>query len=521
MIEILKHDTKDEFIHQYHLLGDTNLSNKDLINLLIETMSLHKSYSVDIFDMLLKNIQDINQSVIDINNTHMPLSLNLHDSEITAFEVALVKSNLRAIQKILNCNGFLLTQSTMNLMKRMMRTHNENDEDFWHCFYYIMNNEINSNVRCILLEDAIVSNNKTAIRVLLKSGAYLGYKNKDLNNYAIDYLDFDDLYELFDSNIITTDEFLIIDEFHINYTNLRSPIKEKMPNEMLPIILIAEDNNKRSLLQHPFITSFMALKWQRVSLLFYLNFFISFIAYILMTVCILLKFKIIALSGLFLLIILESIKIVFLGKFYFKVPMNVLQIFSISFYIYTLFARNNLELLNLVINLNLISICAYPLIRDLIFIDRAFERGHINSLVGVVKLLNKFEKFYIPFRKIREDYKRLIFCLNCSCSTQVYLLPNVLKFYLNNTLYCSKCQQALDGMIFFSKILRKSNRAQIHPNVTMSIKKLLLRIEFDQQQKTKLHIASTIKKNRLQNIETKLDTINELLLLLQQSSPSQ
>lgn len=143
---------------------------------------------------------------------------------------------------------------------------------------------------CTALHYAIKFNNTDAIKELLKRGAFIGVKNK-FNQLSISNISPKVFEKHLDSCITTNgvrtgeDSF----EIHFDYTNLvplatldhsekstdecKTPApKQVCPNEMTSIEYIAESNELRHLIRHPLIASFLFLKWNRLALIYYLNF---------------------------------------------------------------------------------------------------------------------------------------------------------------------------------------------------------------------------------------------------------
>lgn len=117
----------------------------------------------------------------------------------------------------------------------------------------------------------------------LSNGGYIGYKN-DCNQFSMNDIMPELLKEQFD-NCITTNNIPMSDknfEITFDYNNFVPPplkdydpekmINEKFENEMFSIENLSKTKHHKHLLQHPLIASYLTLKWQYYSFMFYINF---------------------------------------------------------------------------------------------------------------------------------------------------------------------------------------------------------------------------------------------------------
>lgn len=133
------------------------------------------------------------------------------------------------------------------------------------------------------LHYAVKYNNSNVITDLLKNGAYVGVKNA-FNQYSISNINPKVLEKHLDKCITTNQLRSGEDNFEIifDYTNLvpssfRFDTEKKVVNcvnEMAPISFMSQSNDLRHLIRHPLIASFLFLKWHRLALIFYVNFFL-------------------------------------------------------------------------------------------------------------------------------------------------------------------------------------------------------------------------------------------------------
>lgn len=111
---------------------------------------------------------------------------------------------------------------------------------------------------------AVMYNKQKAIFKLLKKGAYIGLQDK-LERPAIWNIHPKTLEKYFDQ-CIEGDDLIVF-----NFENLIAP-SEEYPNDMTAIEFMSNSNDLRHLLEHPLIASFLFLKWNRMALIFYLDF---------------------------------------------------------------------------------------------------------------------------------------------------------------------------------------------------------------------------------------------------------
>lgn len=117
---------------------------------------------------------------------------------------------------------------------------------------------------------------------LLKRGAYIGAKNK-FNELSINDIEPRTLEKHFNHCIQTNGRRAGDNNYEIifEYSNLvpSNLTKDKKPgiqgcvDEMAPIEYMAKSNELKHLVKHPLIASFLFLKWHRLALIFYTNFF--------------------------------------------------------------------------------------------------------------------------------------------------------------------------------------------------------------------------------------------------------
>ncbi len=139
------------------------------------------------------------------------------------------------------------------------------------------------------LHYAIQNRSKEATIKILEKSAFIGARN-NFGELAISEISHDDLEEILDGCVSLKDggdsEKSQL-QIQIDYNFLKSPKYPKgLDQEMAPLNYIDECSDLRDLIKHPVLSSFLYLKWQKLSLLFYANllvftiFLISFITYV-------------------------------------------------------------------------------------------------------------------------------------------------------------------------------------------------------------------------------------------------
>ncbi|XP_053693887.1 transient receptor potential cation channel protein painless [Sabethes cyaneus] len=154
---------------------------------------------------------------------------------------------------------------------------------------------------CSALHYAVKYKVDGAVDMLLKHSAYIGTSNM-FKELPICEMNAEILREYLDSCVTANEKRPGDDDYEINidYSCLVPPVYKKnftgdtrketgsgeINDEMLPIVYMANSGDLKPLLKHPVISSFVLIKWLRLSIYFYINlvicttFFLAFTWYV-------------------------------------------------------------------------------------------------------------------------------------------------------------------------------------------------------------------------------------------------
>lgn len=218
---------------------------------------------------------------------------------LSPIEVACQHGRWKVLQLLLNAPNIELRTAEPLLSIVVKRIGDEITDvcNYTKCFDLLINHpgmdidrsDMNG---CSALHYAVSYSNQSLVLQLLEKGAYIGVNNK-FDHLAINDINPKILETHLNSCITTNGSRSGEDQFEIifDYMNLvpdcykpksggqrrRKPPTfnhelNEFKNEMTPINHIANTKDLRHLLTHPLITSFIFLKWQQLSTIFYINF---------------------------------------------------------------------------------------------------------------------------------------------------------------------------------------------------------------------------------------------------------
>ena len=429
LLTYIRHGDMEKFKQQFPEY-QLNISDKDNLRnttkeenlpLLLESI---KRGGHEAFDLLMKNEVDYN-AVFNGN---------------TALEVATVCGNWYALQELVKKPDLKVRSEDQPLITAIRRLKEEPLQEFCdyrRCFYILLDwekidiNEMDKS-KSTPLHYAVKHRNSEAIRELLKRGAYIGIRS-DFNELPIDGMNPDLLEEHFDS-CLTTNNAKVGDnsyEILINYKNFmpQNPAVQKkssyqLREEMPPITFLAKSRDYRHLLQHPVITSFLFLKWHRLSVIFYLNFILYLFFAVSIITHTMLRFReseyehlaalfgLFSWIGIFYMILRECLQFIMSPVNYFRSFINYMELALIVLSIMTCIQHNYdketqrniavctflliaVELCFLVGSLPVSSISTHMLMLDAVF--RSFLKSFLLYSIFVVTFTLIF---YIMFGKM-------------------------------------------------------------------------------------------------------------------------
>lgn len=243
--------------------------------------------------------------------------------------------------------------------------------DYKKCFELLLNHQdIDLNQKDIYdnsaLHYAVRNKDRDTILMLLEKGAYIGIKSK-FNQFSISNINPKLLEKHFDSCITTNNLRGADDNFEIEFDyksfiptefckqqhlkDNSSDIIETFSDEMAPFDFISRSNDLKHLIEHPLISSFLYLKWNRLAFIFYLNFIlcaifaISTVLYILQCLEVVQRFEITEIlritSAVIIIYILirEISQLIFSPYVYISSWDNYLEVLLIVFSAVTLYTR--------------------------------------------------------------------------------------------------------------------------------------------------------------------------------------
>lgn len=172
--------------------------------------------------------------------------------------------------------------------------HGDKSVNYQKCFNLVLDHcDVNEtdDQGCTPLHYAVRYRNDEAVKALLKKSSYIGTKNI-FNETPIDDIN-REAFEDFLNDCISTNVRRSGDDEHevsIDYNFLKAPkaykVEDEFRQEIAPLQTIAKNSELRPLILHPVLSSFLYLKWSKLSFLFYGNlllfstFMISLIVYI-------------------------------------------------------------------------------------------------------------------------------------------------------------------------------------------------------------------------------------------------
>ncbi|XP_044248969.2 transient receptor potential cation channel protein painless-like [Drosophila takahashii] len=248
----------------------------------------------DFFGLLSQSIRSGRQRAFEII-LDSNVVINFCHGGSTVFnllELAILLGNWQALERLLKEPNLRLTP--LSRLVNMAIFHLENStldaDKHQRCFEVLLDcdrvdiNEADPG-HWLPLSYAAKLGSTLAMRKLLERGAYIGSKC-DSKALPIKYIPHKVLKEHFDSCITASRDDPGAQGYAItfDYRNLIDFAEISKHDEMRPIAFMARSKEMRYFLQHPLISSLLLLKWNRLSIIFYLNLLLySFFAVSLIT----------------------------------------------------------------------------------------------------------------------------------------------------------------------------------------------------------------------------------------------
>lgn len=203
-------------------------------------------------------------------------------------KLACQRGEWKVLQQLLKCDSINVVFNKNDpplciIVKKLGEKGLKDRCDYHKCFKILIEdqridvNEVDIN-GSTALHYAVKYKNESAIRSLLQRSAYIGLEDRFKDIPIVD-INGDVLKKHFD-DCISVNSLRPGDinyQIHFDYSNLSPCSGSGSGEEMLPISYIAKNPELRHLMKHPLISSFLFLKWHRLSMLFYLNLILYFL----------------------------------------------------------------------------------------------------------------------------------------------------------------------------------------------------------------------------------------------------
>ncbi|XP_055593859.1 transient receptor potential cation channel protein painless isoform X2 [Uranotaenia lowii] len=263
---------------------------KELLKNSVQSGRLNFVKKVLEYDQIFKNYEDLSELLSTC------CSFGFYD--ILSFllsKIENIESNIKQINKApLLC----LAIKEINTLKEKSKC------PFFKCLEILLSDgridiDKTDDKGCSALHYAVKYKVDAAVDILLQYKAYIGSQNM-FSELPICEMSTELLEKYLDSCITANDKRPGDDDYEItidfsclvppmykkNYSSTNEQVTSKCPDEMLPIVYMANSTDMKHLLKHPVISSFVLIKWLKLSLYFYINllictiFFISFTWYV-------------------------------------------------------------------------------------------------------------------------------------------------------------------------------------------------------------------------------------------------
>lgn len=317
----------------------------------------------DSVDFLLDKRIDVNARSIDAKYLKPPAFLACASGYFRILELLLKKSELKFYYQKENEKYTLLHEICQNFA---LKAKDNTNVDFQKCFDLVLKDprcdpNAEDDLGCSPLHYTIRYKNDIATIALLRKGAYIN-EESNFGKTPIDEISRGTFEKFLDESITTSVKSdKKIQDIQIDYNFLIAPNrnrevdsadKDGFCKEIASLKRISDNEELRSLVNHPVLSSFLFLKWSKLSFLFYTNlvffsiFMVAFIIFIVLCQYLPkeerdanLVFKIfekISFVSIWMLMFRELFQCILSYKHYFRNPMNWYEIslIGLAWYVY-------------------------------------------------------------------------------------------------------------------------------------------------------------------------------------------
>ncbi|KAL7015447.1 hypothetical protein ACKWTF_016460 [Chironomus riparius] len=308
----------------------------------------------DTVEYLLEQKVDVNAMSACSKYAKPPAFIAASSGYFRILELLIKRPELKFSFNNANQKFTLLHEVCQNFANKLKENRNIN---FHKCFEMILKDnrcEVNAedDIGCSPLHYTVKYRNDAATIALLKRGAFIN-EESIFGKTPIDEISKSTLEAFLDECICTRDKKM--NDIHIDYNFLITPNRNRFQDsadkdgfckEISPLKRLSENEELKSLVTHPVISSFLFLKWSKLSFLFYTNlilfsFFMStFIMFIVLCQSVphdlrdehptFNIFKVLSYVQLIILMIREFLQCFLSYRHYFKSLMNWFEIALIT-----------------------------------------------------------------------------------------------------------------------------------------------------------------------------------------------
>lgn len=274
---LLKNEKEDEFLHGLEQIAGQN--SHTLQELFSAAENRETLLIVAIGKDLTMAVERMIQLGVDVNF----FTEETRDT-LTPLKCACIRGHWKTLEILIKAPALDINASPLlPIIVKNFGHYQSKHVDYEKCFDILLQHrnididqmDVND---CSALHYAVRFNHSTAIIELLKRGAYIGVQDK-FKKLAISDIRSKVLEKHFDSCISSNSCRMSDDNFEIgfdfkNLIPVQHAYSDSVTDELTAIEYISKSNELKQLMMHPLIASFLSLKWNRLALFFYINFFL-------------------------------------------------------------------------------------------------------------------------------------------------------------------------------------------------------------------------------------------------------